>query len=61
MIQLYWRERGNPDNNGEGISLRREDKAYKICKLNNELFPKFEHWYEHVEQSKQEDNEDIDR
>lgn len=47
--KLMWRDKRNPDAQGEGIIVGNEDKAFKICKVNNDLFPDFEHWYETTE------------
>ena len=46
--RLMWRDKRNPDSNGEGITVNNEARAYKICKKNNELFPNHEHWFEPV-------------
>jgi hypothetical protein len=44
-----WRNKRKPDAQGEGVIVSNEDKAFKICKQNNDLFPEFEHWYETTE------------
>ena len=57
-LQLYWRDKRNPDASGEASRLKNEDRAYKICKLNNQLFPNFHHWYEVADnQSEQQANQ----
>jgi hypothetical protein len=52
-LQLYWRDKRNPDASGEGATLKNEDKAYKICQMNNRLFPNFHHWYEVADKDEQ--------
>ena len=57
MYRMYWKNKKNPDEQGEGRAVGKEDSAFKLCKKHNELFPNYHHWYElEDKQQKQEDN-----
>lgn len=46
ICRMYWRERGNPDNEGEALALSSTKEAQKAVDDGNALFPGFKHWFE---------------
>lgn len=49
IYRIFWREKGNPDNCGEGNPVTSPKQAQWICDEHNKSFPRFRHWTEKVE------------
>lgn len=45
IYRMYWRKRSDHNAEGEGMHVSKEDKAYKICQLHNQLYPEYEHYF----------------
>ena len=50
VYRMYWKERGNPDNAGEANPVGKEDTAHRICSIHDQLYPKFEHYFQRENQ-----------
>lgn len=46
LYRLFYAERGNPDNSGEGLPLANAKEANDICRWHNKAYPAFKHWVE---------------
>jgi len=46
ICRMYWKERRNPDNEGEAQALASTKDAQRLIDEANALFPRFKHWFE---------------
>lgn len=51
IYRTFWKEKGNPDNCGEGHPVVSPKQAQHICDEHNRMFPAMKHWYEREEQN----------
>ena len=50
VCRMFYQYRDSKDAKGEGVPiLASEEKAERICRHHNHLYPRIRHWWESVE------------
>lgn len=49
IYRVYWEERGNTENSGEANPASKEDSAHRICRIHDEIYPRYRHYFKKQE------------